>query len=71
MEVYIMRTNIVLEDEILKEAFKISNIKTKKELINIALIEFVQNRKKMNLIDLKGKIRFADDYNYKKLREGN
>lgn len=65
-----MRTNIVLDESILKEAFELSNAKTKRELINLALEEFVNNRKKMNLLDLKGKIRFCDSYNYKSMREG-
>lgn len=65
-----MRTNIVLEEKILKEAFELSKAKTKKELINLALEEFVNNRRKMNLMDLKGKIEFIEDYDYKKMREG-
>lgn len=67
----IMRTNIVLDDELLKEAFKYSKgIRTKKELIETALKEYVKNRKIKNLRDLKGKITFADDYEYKKMRCG-
>lgn len=65
-----MRTNIFLEEKVLKEAFKLCNAKTKKELVNLALEEFVNNRKKMNLIDLKGKIQFDDTYDYKSMREG-
>jgi len=63
-----MRTNIVLDDELIDEAFKRSRAKTKKELIHEALKEYVENRKKMDLRDLKGKIDFHDDYDYKKLR---
>jgi len=32
-EVY-MRTNIVLEDKLVKEAMKLDRVKTKKELVN-------------------------------------
>ena len=64
-----MRTNIVLNDELINEAFKFSeNIKTKKELIEVALTEYVMNRKRKNLRDLRGKISFSDDYDYKSLR---
>jgi len=66
-----MRTNIVLEDKILMEAFALSKAKTKRELVNLALEEFVNNRKKMNLLDLKGKIQFHNEYDHKKMREGN
>jgi len=68
-EVY-MRTNIVLDDSLIKEALKLSRVKTKKELVNQALKEFVENRKRLNLMDLSGKIEFAKNYNYKALREG-
>jgi len=64
-----MRTNIVLDDSLVDEAFKYANeIHTKKELIEVALREFVNSRKIKNLKDLKGKIVFAEDYDYKKMR---
>lgn len=65
-----MRTNIDLDDKIVEEAFELSNAKTKKELIHLALEEFIRNRKKLNLMDLYGKIQFTDQYDYKRMREG-
>jgi len=65
-----MRTNIVLEDSLVKEALKYSNAKTKRELIHQALEEFVENRRRRNLLDLAGKIEFAKGYDYKSLRVG-
>jgi Arc/MetJ family transcription regulator len=64
-----MRTNIVLDDGLVKEAFKYSKVKTKKELIDIALKEFVKNRRRKNLLELKGKIVFSRGYSHKALRE--
>jgi len=63
-----MRTNVVIDDRLIEEAFKISKIKTKKELIKTALEEFIQNRKRLNLKKIRGKIKFAEDYNYKEMR---
>jgi len=63
-----MRTNIVLDDDLVEEAFRYANVKTKKELVHLALKEFVENAKRLSLLDLKGKISFADDYDYKSLR---
>lgn len=63
-----MRTNIVIDDYLIVEAMKISNIKTKKDIVNIALKEYVENKKKKNLLDLAGKIEFDKDYNYKDVR---
>jgi len=65
-----MRTNIVLDEDLVKEAFKYTKAKTKRELVHIALQEFIQQHKKLNLLELQGKISFDDEYDYKKLREG-
>ena len=65
-----MRTNIVLDESLVKKAMKLSRTRTKKELVNQALKEFVENRKRLNLLNLEGKIEFAKDYNYKSLRAG-
>jgi Arc/MetJ family transcription regulator len=64
-----MRTNIVLDEKLVEEAFKVSHAKTKKELVHQALEEFIENRKRLNLLDLFGKIEFKNSYNYKKMRE--
>ena len=64
-----MRTNIIVDDNLVQEAFKYSRANTKKELIHLALTEFVENSRRLNLVDLEGKIEFAEDYDYKKLRE--
>jgi Arc/MetJ family transcription regulator len=65
-----MRTNIVLDDALVEEAFKFSQtVSTKRELIETALKEYVNNRKRKSLKELKGKIKFSVDYDYKKMRE--
>ncbi|AEM79821.1 antitoxin of type II TA system, VapB [Thermoanaerobacter thermohydrosulfuricus] len=65
-----MRTNIVIDENLIKEALKISGLKTKKEVVNLALKEFVENRRRKNLMEIKGKIQFDENYDYKKMREG-
>ena len=65
-----MRTNVVLNEKLVNEALKLGNAKTKKEVIHMALEEFVENRKRLSLLDLSGKIRFAEGYDYKRMREG-
>lgn len=65
-----MRTNIVLDDELVEEAMTLSGAKTKKELISSALQEFVATRKRRNLLDLDGRIGFSKHYDHKSLREG-
>lgn len=63
-----MRTNIVLNDNLVKEAFKYSKVKTKKDLVETALKEFVENHRRMDIRDLKGKISFQANYDYKSMR---
>lgn len=65
-----MRTNIVLDDQLVKEAQALSQIKTKRELIEQALKEFVAHRKRLNLRELKGMGGLRSDYDYKSLRAG-
>jgi hypothetical protein len=65
-----MQTNVVINDKLVEEAFRYSrNIATEKELIEIALTEYVMNRKQKSIKELKGKIKFREDYDYKLMRE--
>ena len=66
-----MRTNVELDEELLNKAFRYSKAKTKKSLLQEALQELIAAREKLDLRDLKGKITFQKDYDYKKLRRGN
>ena len=63
-----MRTNIVLDDELVDKAFRVSEAKTKKDLVHEALSEMIRIRSRRPLTDLAGKIRFSKGYDYKKLR---
>lgn len=65
-----MRTNIVLDEKLVKEALELSASTTKKDLIHEALQLYIQFKKRKDIRDLKGKIRFADDYDYKRSRVG-
>ena len=65
-----MRTNINLDDDLVHEAFKYTGAKTKKELVHIALKKLVDTHKRLDLLDLAGKIKFLENYDHKSLREG-
>ena len=64
-----MRTNIVLDDELVTEAQALSHIQTQRELIDTALREFVASRKRRDLRDLPGMDLIADDYDHKLSRQ--
>ena len=57
-----MRTNIELDDELVEQAFALTGIRTKKELINFALAELVKSRSPKNLLDLAGEIEFVEGF---------
>lgn len=65
-----MRTNIVIDESLLKEAFSVSRAKTKKDLVHEALTELIRLRKCRDLTELAGKIDFYEGYDHKKLRKG-
>ena len=65
-----MRTNIIIDDETMHKAMEVSGLKTKKEVVDLALKELIATRSRKNLSELKGKITFAEGYDYKALREG-
>jgi metal-responsive CopG/Arc/MetJ family transcriptional regulator len=65
-----MRTTIVLNDELVDEVFKFSQaIFPKKELIETALKEYVNTRKRKDIKELKEKFKFQENYNYMAMRK--
>jgi Arc/MetJ family transcription regulator len=63
-----MRTNVVLDDELMEEAFRYAPVKTKRELVDLALREFISNRRRRDVRELRGSVKIRRDYNYKRLR---
>ena len=64
----LMRTNIVLDDDLVEEAFALTGVRTKRELVKLALEELIWRRRKRDLTELAGRIQLRDDYDYKSLR---
>lgn len=64
-----MATNLSIDNNLLDEALHISGLKTKKDTVNQALMEFVQRRKQREITALFGKLPQDPDYDYKKSRK--
>jgi Arc/MetJ family transcription regulator len=64
-----MRTNIVLDDKLVQEALKYAPVKTKRELVDLALREFIANHERRDIRELKGRVSFFEGYDHKALRE--
>jgi Arc/MetJ family transcription regulator len=64
-----MRTNINIDDDLLKQAFSLSNVRTKRELIHEALREFIRLKGRKDLTELAGFIEFDKNFDHKNLRK--
>lgn len=63
-----MASNLAIDTKLLNEALEIGGLKTKKDTVNLALKEFVDRRRQLDIIKLFGKMDPDPDYDYKKGR---
>jgi len=56
-----MRTNIEIDDKLMKDAMKAAGVKTKKAAVEEALRRMVQIQRQAGIRKLRGKIEFRDD----------
>ena len=62
-----MRTNIVIDDELMNEAMEISGTKTKKETVETSLRLLIQLKKQERIRNLRGKLNWDEDLNKMRL----
>lgn len=63
-----MRTNVVLDDDLMEEAQRLTGIRTKRDLLREALRTLISVRRRLSLLDLEGRIHFAPGYDHRGLR---
>jgi Arc/MetJ family transcription regulator len=56
-----MRTNIEIDDEVMREAQHLLGVGTKKEAVDMALRELVARHRRLGVLDLRGKVRWEGD----------
>jgi Arc/MetJ family transcription regulator len=66
-----VRTTIVLDDTLVRQAKKLAKAKTMREAVDIALRRFVQSRWQKKLLDLYGTGGVRKDYDYRQARSGS
>jgi Arc/MetJ family transcription regulator len=54
--VVMSRTNVVLDDKLIKEALSLTRLKTKRDVVHYALQELVRKKKRKGLLKLEGKL---------------
>ena len=65
-----MRTNIVLDEKLVREAMKLAKVTTKREAVDVALRRFVQSGNQRKLLELKATGGLARNYDHKRVRSG-
>ena len=56
-----MRTNIDLDEGLVSRGLLISGLRTKKDLVNMALREFIRKNDQKKILELRGKIQWHGD----------
>jgi len=64
-----MRTNIELDDVLVKEAMSLTKLRTKKEMVNFALEALIKKIKKQELASLWGSNIWEGDLNQMRMDE--
>ena len=64
-----MATTLNINPELLAEAMRLSGAKTKKEVVNMALEEFVRRKKQLDFISILGTIEYDEGYDHKNHRD--
>lgn len=57
------RTNIVLDETLVRQGLKATGMKTRRALVHHALQELVRREKQLGLLVLKGKVRWTGNLN--------
>lgn len=56
-----MRTNIDIDEKLMKETLKVTGLKTKREVVDLALKELLRLRRQGDIKKLRGKFRWEGD----------
>lgn len=56
-----MRTNIEIDDEVLREAQRLMGTRTKRETVDMALRELVARHRRIGVLNLRGRVRWEGD----------
>jgi Arc/MetJ family transcription regulator len=63
-----MATNIQLDEALISEAQRLGKHSSKRATVEDALLEYVQRRKQLEIVQLFGQIEYEENYDYKTAR---
>ena len=61
MEAEMKRTNIVMDEKLIKEGMKTTGIKTRRALVDYALRDLLRRESQKRILELKGKVHWEGD----------
>jgi len=56
-----MRTNIEIDDEVMREAQRLTGMRTKREAVDLALRELVARHRRLGILELRGRVHWDGD----------
>jgi Arc/MetJ family transcription regulator len=56
-----MRTNIEIDDEVMREAQHLAGTQTKRETVDLALRELVARHRRLGILELRGRVHWEGD----------
>jgi Arc/MetJ family transcription regulator len=56
-----MRTNIEIDDDLMREARRLTGVRTKREAVDLALRELVARHGRLGILELRGRVRWEGD----------
>ena len=60
-KVIVMRTNIDIDDKLMRDAMAATKLKSKKEVVHVALSELVRLNKQKSILRFRGKVKWEGD----------
>jgi len=61
LEAEMKRTNIVMDEKLIKEGMKTTGIKTRRALVDYALRDLLRRESQKRILELKGKVHWEGD----------
>jgi Arc/MetJ family transcription regulator len=59
--VWCMRTNVEIDDDLMRDAIELSGARTKREVVDLALRELVGRYRRLEVLGLRGRVQWSGD----------
>lgn len=56
-----MRTNIEIDDDVMREVQRLTGVRTKREAVDLALREVVARHRRLGILELRGRVHWEGD----------